>query len=185
MRLIAIISIPVLMLADYYLTLLGKKLRDNVYTQHISSEQYELNPAWQKDINKFKLFNYKHLLAVILITGYLFFAEKLLRDDWFFAIYGAISTIYVYILMRHFQNILIYRFANKNPDMLSGKAVIGHIFSLKISQYNILMTAIMLIFVFAWTGSWFVLGSVSGLLLFSITQLRWINAYKRKKSSNT
>jgi len=77
MRNIAVVSVPILMFLDYFLTLAGKKLRDKVYSQHFANEEYELNPGWQKDINKFKLFNYKHILLVILVTVYFYFTEKL------------------------------------------------------------------------------------------------------------
>src|SRR5205085_8911543 len=107
MKLLAVIVLPLIMFCDYYLTLAGKKLRDKVYSAHITSEEYELNPVWQKDINKLKLFNYKHLLAVILITGYFYFASLLLSDNVFFLVYGAIFCLYLYIVMRHLQNILM------------------------------------------------------------------------------
>src|SRR5258706_9360328 len=180
MRIIAVVSIPVLMLSDYFFTLLGKKLRDNVYVQHISSEQYELNPAWQKDVNKLKLFNYKHLLLVILVTGYFYFASKLLSDSWFDLLFGALFTVYVYIIMRHTNNIFIYKLANKNPASLSGKAVMGHLFTLKISQFQIFTTAIFMILLWPWTGAWFIFGGACGLLLLTVTQLNWFSAFKKK-----
>lgn len=180
MRIIAVISIPILMLSDYFFTLLGKKLRDNVYVQHISSEQNELNPGWQIDINKMKKLNYKHILGVILVTGYFYFAAQLLRDSWFDIIYGALFSIYVFIVMSRLTNMLIYKFANKNPGQLSGKAVIGHLFMLKISEYHAFTMALFLLLIFAWSLSWFVLGAGCGLLILTLTQIRRINAYKKK-----
>lgn len=172
------------MFTDYYLTLLGKKYRDSAYLQHFTSEHYELNPAWQKDINKFKIFNYKHVLLVILITGYFYFASLLLRDSWFDLIFGALFCLYAYIIARHCSNILTYKFANRNPEQLSGKIIYGHIFSLKTSQYHSFTRGIFLLSFFVWTQSWFLLGGAGALLLFSLTQIRWINAYKKKMKAN-
>lgn len=180
MRIIAIICIPVIMLADYYLTLLGKKFRDSKYSEHLSSPEYELNPAWQKDVNSFKLFNYKHILSIILITGYFYFASKLLSDDWFFGLYGALFTVYGYVIMRHFQNIFIYRYSNKNPDLLSGKVTMGHVLMLKISQYQLFTTSVFLLVLSAWSASWFICGGGLGILLLALTKYRWIAAYKKK-----
>ena len=179
-RVAALICLPILMLCDYYLTLAGKKLRDKVYADHLTSEEYELNPVWQKDVNKLKKFNYKHLLAIILITGYFYFASLLLKDDIFFLIYGALFVLYIYIIARHVQNILTYRFINKEPSQLSGKIYLGHLFSLKTSLYQTFTTGLLMLILSAWTQSWFILGGASGLLLFCVTQLRWIKRYKRK-----
>jgi hypothetical protein len=187
-RIVSIICIPLLMFSDYYLTLLGKKLRDNVYLQHISTEEYELNPVWQKDINKFKMFNYKHVLAVILITGYFYFASLVLRDSWYYGIYGALFTMYAYIIMRHLNNILIYRFANRNPNLFSGKATYGLLFSLNLSKYQSFTYSVFMLALFAWTQSWFILGGAIGLALLGLTNIRWINTYKKKalkKSAET
>ena len=172
----AVISIPILMFTNYYLTLLGKKYGDNVYLQHFTSEQYS---AWQEKINKFKL-NYKHVLYIILITGYFYFASLLLKDSWFDLIFGALFSFYAYIIMRNCSHILTYKFANKNPDQLTGKIIYGHIFSIKSTQYHAFTRGIFLLFLFGWTRSWFLLGGAGALLLFSLAQIRHINAYKKK-----
>ncbi len=179
-RIISVICIPLLMVSDYYLTLLGKKLRDNVYLQHISTEEYELNPAWQKDINKFRMFNYKHILSVILVTGYYYFVSLLLSDSWYYGVYGALFTMYAYVIMRHLNNILIYTYANKNPDLFSGKAVIGHLFSLYLSKYQSFTYSVFFLALFAWSRSWFIFGGAIGLGLLGLTNIRWIRAYKKK-----
>ena len=127
-----------------------------------------------------KKLNYKHILAVILVTGYFYFTALLISDLWFDIIYGALFAMYFYIIMRHTNNILIYKFANKNPDLLSGKIIIGHIFSLKVSQYQAFTSSVFLLFIFIWSRSWFILGCTIGLLILTLTQIRWIRAYKRK-----
>lgn len=180
MRIIAVISIPFLMLSDYFFTIMGKKLRDNIYIQHVSSDQYELNPAWQKDIEKLKLFNYKHVLLVILVTGYFYFAAKLLNDTWFELIYGALFTVYICIIMRHTNNIMIYKFANKNPEKISGKVIMSYLFTLNVSMYQIFTTAVFMMLLAAWTGSWFLFGGGCGLFILTLIQKRWIRAYKKK-----
>ncbi len=187
-RIISIICIPLLMFADFYLTLLGKKLRDNVYLQHIFTEEYELNPRWQKDVNNFKMFDYKHLLSVILFTGYFYFASLLLGDSWYYGVYGAFFTMYAFVTIRHLNNILTYRFANKNPDLFTGKATFGHLFGLNLSKYQSFTYSVFMLVLFAWTQSWFILGGAIGLALLGLTNIRWINAYKKKalkKSAET
>lgn len=42
-----VLILPVLMIADYYLTILGSILYSQGYGKHIRFEHYELNPVWQ------------------------------------------------------------------------------------------------------------------------------------------
>ena len=71
-----VLLLPVLMLADYYLTVLGAVLRDKKYSEHVIVEQYELNPIFQKAINKRQLINIKHLLATITVTGLMIYIAE-------------------------------------------------------------------------------------------------------------
>ena len=43
-----LLLLPILMFADYFLTVLGAIHAEKKHSQHIRSEHYELNPAWQK-----------------------------------------------------------------------------------------------------------------------------------------
>lgn len=168
------------MLSDYYLTIIGKKLRDKEYFKYFTSEEYELNPVWQKDINKLKMFNYKHILAVCLITLYFYLASNLMRVTLFDFFYGAIFILYTFIITRHLQNIFTYKLSLKHPEFLSGKLVINQIYTLKISQYQTIFFAVFLLLINIWVQSWFLFGGFAGLLVLYLIQFTWIRRFKQK-----
>lgn len=183
MRILALVSIPVLIFLNYFLKLAGKKYRDSVYAKHFVNEEYELNPAWQKDINKSRIFNYKHILLIILITVYIYFLEKLVSDELFYFVYGFLSGVYVYVITKLLQNIMIFRYAGKNPHLLNGEVHISYLMSLKIAQYSILTTALFTLFIFFFTDSVFLLGNTAGLLILWLVHYRWIARIKKKTAA--
>lgn len=182
-RIFAVICIPLLMLSDYFLTLLGKKLRDREYYKYFTTEEYELNPAWQKDINRQKLFNYKHLLAVFLITVYFYFASKLMRDTLFDFFFGALFIIYSFIITRHLQNIFTYKLSSRFPQYLNGKLSISYIYTIKLSQYQTIFFALFLFLINFWVQSWFIAGGVTGLVILYLIQFAWIKRYRQKAAA--
>lgn len=55
MVLLTLILIPVLMLSDYYLTLIGEKLRQQSESRRlVRLESYELNPLFRKDVARLR-----------------------------------------------------------------------------------------------------------------------------------
>ena len=69
MRYPQILILPVLMLADYFLTVAGAILKDRGYSKHFRSRHYELNPVWQKQIAARKWFSPRHLLTTVITCG--------------------------------------------------------------------------------------------------------------------
>src|SRR6516162_5062024 len=57
-----ILAVPVLMLSDYLLTILGAKASLGVYRQHFISPHYEINPLWQKCVQQLKWFSPLHFI---------------------------------------------------------------------------------------------------------------------------
>lgn len=70
-----IFLIPLLMLADYFLTLVGAKMAEEKYRLHYKITNYELNPFWQKSVNERRWLNPRHLILVTLITILLLLGE--------------------------------------------------------------------------------------------------------------
>src|SRR5262245_55141128 len=60
--------IPLLMLVDYFLTLVGARLAEEKYLLHFRIATYELNPIWQKSVQERRWFNPRHLVLVALVT---------------------------------------------------------------------------------------------------------------------
>ncbi len=179
-RLIAVISVPLLMFSDYFLTIAGKKYRDSEYSKKFTSQEYELNPVWQKDINSGKLFNYKHFLAAFLVTVYFYFASKLMSEELFDFFYGAILIVYMFIITKHLQNIFTFKLSTKHPEYLTGMVSVNQMYSLKISQYQILFFAMFLFVINIRMQSLFLFGGILGMLILYLNNLVWISRYKRK-----
>src|SRR5690242_2440703 len=63
-----ILLLPLLMFADYFLTVLGAVLRDKGYSNHFKLEHYELNPVWQKSIRQKRWVNPRHILLTLFVS---------------------------------------------------------------------------------------------------------------------
>ena len=61
-----LIGVPVLMLADYLLTILGAKSSARVHGKHFTTPSYELNPLWRKSVDQRRWFNPRHLANLLL-----------------------------------------------------------------------------------------------------------------------
>lgn len=175
--------IPVLMLCDYYLTIVGSILCRRGYDKHIKAEQYELNPAWQSSINKRKWFNTRYLMLVALVTLLAVFISEtgdvLINGlgDFFVAM---LIVLFSTIIGRHLSNILIFRYVVKHPEEMSGEVHLGQKMVLKMSQYHVLLALCPFIVVALYVQAPFVLGGLSGLLLFWAIHWSWLSKYKRQ-----
>ncbi len=63
--------LPIMMLADYFLTVAGAILREKGYSLHFRDPHYELNPVWQKHIAEKKWLNPRHALLTIALSAML------------------------------------------------------------------------------------------------------------------
>src|SRR5215469_12277184 len=72
-----ILAVPVLMLLDYVLTILGAKAGVRVYRQHFQSPYYELNPLWQKSVEQLRWFNPRHFIIVCLVASLLVLLDRM------------------------------------------------------------------------------------------------------------
>ena len=66
MKHIEVFLLPILMLLDYFLTVVGAKLGDEKHRQHFKGSDYELNPRFQKSIAQKRWFSPRHLTAVVI-----------------------------------------------------------------------------------------------------------------------
>ena len=175
--------IPVLMLCDYYLTIVGSILCRRGYGKHIKAEQYELNPAWQSSINKRKWFSARFFISVALVTLFAVFiseaGDALITGlgDFFVAM---LIVLFSALIGRHLSNILIFRYVIKHPEEISGETHLGQKMLLKMSQYHILLALCPFIVVALYVQAPFVLGGLSGLLLLWAIHRTWLSKYKRQ-----
>ena len=133
----ALLAIPVLMVADYLLTIYcAKESKD--YRKYFPSQSYELNPFLRRAVDNGQWFNPRHAIAVIANTACFFLADLLLWDypAWFEVALGSQFGLFGLLCGRHISNLLIYRYVNRHPEEISGQVRMSTEMLLKISQFH-------------------------------------------------
>lgn len=144
--------------SDYALTLIGARLYKRYVSEHVTTGgSYELNPIFQRDIDRQRLISPRFLLMLILVVVYLLFVADFFKDPRFFVlVIGMLYLIEVPIHFRHFQNIRLALMLRRDPTLAQ-----GHIAYKRVLSYNL----IALDFVF-YGGLWLILALVSGSIFF-------------------
>lgn len=133
-----VLLVPLLMLADYYLTLLGAVQREKAYSQHFKVQHYELNPLWQRDVASKRWFNARHIALLVVLSALLALAVEIVPMPQSFvqAALGGVITAYGYIVARHATNLLGFQHLIRRPEEVSGEVTIAHPYALAMSLYQ-------------------------------------------------
>lgn len=175
-----IFIIPVLMICDYYLTLMSNKLRFDGYSNYFDVKNYELNPVWVKDINKHRIVNLKHLSLVFFATLFLFYMYKTENNtNYYKFLYGAILTNFILVNSRHIANILLFKYIKNNPTALNGKVTLSERYVYTLSAIQYFSVAITILPLAVLTRSFYVFGAFVGCLFITFVQVFW---YRKKKN---
>jgi hypothetical protein len=177
-----ILAVPVLMLSDYLLTILGAKASLGVYRQHFISPHYEINPLWQKSVQQLKWFSPLHFILACAVTGFLLllvqipdFPSEVL--DFFV---GVIIGAYGPVLGRHLTNLLLFRSLNRNPAEIEGQVRFTQKLMVKISLFNCLGLVPLLGLIAVLAPQPVTIGVVVGVLGIILAHLIWAGTSKRK-----
>jgi hypothetical protein len=137
-----IIAVPVLMLADYTLTILGAKESAAVYRKHFVLASYELNPLWRKSVDEIHWFNPRHFALVCIVTLLLVIVDQNVLPEWPIELgLGMLFGAWGMVCGRHLTNLLIFRFLKHHPEQISGQVNLSIRLTLKISQFTCLGVA--------------------------------------------
>jgi hypothetical protein len=174
-----------MMLADYYLTVLGALQAARKYRQHYKTEHYELNPIWQQDIARAKWFNPRHLALVVLISGALLLGIELADPLDFFiqGVLGCTLTMQGFVVGRHLSNLLMFRYLIRKPDEISGEITLSHPLLIVVSAYQHLGALLPLVFIAVFTASWFAYGGVLGMVVLVAVHYVWLRRARRRKAA--
>jgi hypothetical protein len=182
-----VLLVPVLMLLDYYLTLLGAHLAEQSYRRHFKTEHYELNPIWQRAVAGRRWLNVRHLVLVLLVTGILVvLAEVLVVDTGELDIallnglLGFLFTLYGLLLGRHLSNILTFLHLARHPDEVAGEVRLSHRYVLLLSLYQLLVAAVPIAMIAVFSTGPFVLGALAGVLALMLVKAYWLVRARRK-----
>ncbi|MEZ5346125.1 MAG: hypothetical protein R2681_11285 [Pyrinomonadaceae bacterium] len=173
-----ILLLPVLMIADYYLTILGAVLHKKQYGQHFVIETYEMNPDYRNEIDSESLFNFRFVFnvlfnfAILFLVAYLF-TEKL--EFIYQIVLGFYLTLFGYIIGLHVSNLLTFRFSKNNPETFEGSVRIPHKFNLRRSLYMNSVLFFPLLFVTVFSFSYYLLGAFASVIYNLCLGLYWIS----------
>jgi len=184
-----IILLPVLMLADYFLTVLGAIRKERKYAVHFKTQHYELNPVWQKTIAQKKWFTPRHLLLTLLTSGVLAFLVESgnMPDAFAKGMFGCLFVLFGMIIGRHLSNLLIFRYLDRHPQDIAGEITMAHALMLTISSCQNLVVAVPMVLLAIFSPTPFVLGGLVGTLLLFVIHFKWIRKHRkqREKSGGT
>jgi len=180
MQNLSFIGVPILMLSDYYLTLIGNIYKKKKYGEHFITETYELNPIWRKDVDNPKWINYKHLLAVISITAYFYLISEFLDQPLYYQfMIGFFYVSFGMINGRHLNNYFLFKYIIKHPNEITGKLYLDHLLVLKMSQFQLMVMTVPLILLTFLEPNVYLFGGLFGCLVLYITHFSWIRKHKR------
>ncbi len=176
--------LPIMMFADYFLTVLGAVRQGKRYGHHIKTPHYELNPLWQSNIAKRQWFSLRHTLLVLVLSGVLlYFVEFGQMPERFIQwTLGCLFVCYGMVLGGHIGNILTFSYLIAHPEEISGEVMISHrlVLVMSLAQQAAATLVMGLIAVFSPTD--FVYGGVVGLVGLIILKLVWMLKENRRRA---
>lgn len=183
-----LLAVPVLMLADYLLTILGAKSAAVVYRRHYLLPSYELNPLFRNTVDRQRWFNPIHLALVVFVTGALLLLDQMepvsvrltasvrldVVDFAFGMFLGSLGTV----IGRHLSNLLMFGYVNRHPTEISGEIRQSMPFMLKVSQLNYGGTLPLLLALAVLAPTSHTIGAVLGLCALIAVHHVWLEKAK-------
>jgi hypothetical protein len=170
------IAIPVLLLADYYLTLLGARLRKRAAAAGIEMEEYELNPLWQEDVNRGRAVSPRHLVVVLagatlaVLIGVTHDLPAWRAECYLGLLLLPLSTI----IGKHLSNLLTLGHAVRRPGEVTGDGRLSYRMALRTSQHEMLSIICPVAAVAASPTRPFALGGLLGLVFLLALHWAWL-----------
>jgi hypothetical protein len=178
-----ILLVPILMLLDYLLTILGAKASSSVYRQHFRLPSYELNPLWQKSIEQLRWFNPRHFLGVCLVVALLVLLDRMpnFPPEPFELIVGGLLGANGSICGRHLTNLLLFAYLNRHPAEISGQVDLSATLLLKISLFNYLGLVPLLALIVVLVPDFYAIGALLGVFGLVLAHLVWARKSKSRE----
>jgi hypothetical protein len=180
-----IVVLPLLMLSDHFLTILGAVQKDKGYSDHFKTEHYELNPIWQKSVNRKAWLDPRHLLLTVLATyvlaGILEFGDT--PAPFAEGVFGFLFVCFGMVIGRHLSNILLFRRVARKPEEITGQVVMAHSLALSSSAYQYLIVAVPIVMIAIFNPTGFTIGSLAGAIMIFVVHFFWLRKHNKKASA--
>jgi hypothetical protein len=152
-----------LYISDYALTITCARLYGRQETI-VFEGSYEITPFFQRDINSLRVVSPRFVFILLLTLGFLGFLWILNESSpapelWQFAL-GALIGVQLAVHMRHLRNLVLFRSIN-NTDLIRGRIEYSRPVALRASSWECFAFSGFYLMLYAFTGSWFILGGVA------------------------
>jgi len=152
-----------LYVSDYTLTIVCARLYGRQKTI-VFEGSYEITPFYQRDIDSLRVVSPRFIFILFLTSGLLGFLWILNESSpapelWQFAL-GALIGVQLAVHLRHFRNLFLFRSIN-NTDLIHGRIEYGRRVVLRASSWECFAFSGFYLMLFAFTGSWFMLGGAA------------------------
>ena len=152
-----------LYISDYALTITCARLYGRQETI-VFEGSYEITPFFRRDIDSLRAVSPRFVFILLLTLGFLGFLWILNESSpapelWQFAL-GALIGVQLAIHMRHLRNLVLFRLIN-NTDLIRGRIEYSRPVVLRASSWECFAFSGFYLMLFAFTGSWFILGGVA------------------------
>jgi hypothetical protein len=174
-----ILAIPVLMLLDYQLMIMGAKASLGVYRQHYTTPHLQLNPFWQKRDQQLRRFNPRHFVIVCIVTALLVLLDRWQNDS--DLLVGMLLGAGGSICGRHLSNFLLFHHLNSHPAEIEGHVHLAHQLALKMSFFNFIGLVPLLGLIAVLVPQPQVIGALLGILSLAFAQLVWARKAKSQE----
>lgn len=127
---------------------------------------YELNPFFQKDIDRLKAFSPRFLYMLLLVASLTTFVWYLSRDsvpEMYEFLLGALILMQLTIHLRHLRNLFTFRAMSNQVDV-RGRIEYSRPFILRMSSSELLIFSGFYLLLFAFLQQWFLLGGAASCL---------------------
>ena len=151
-----------LYVSDYALTIVCARLYGRQETI-VFEGSYEITPFYQRDVDSLRVVSPRSLFILLLTLSALGFLWMLNESSpapelWQFAL-GALIGVQLAVHIRHFRNLVLFRTIN-NATLVRGRIEYGRLVILRASSWECFSFSAFYLMLFAFTGSWFILGCV-------------------------
>jgi hypothetical protein len=173
--------LPLLMLADYLLTVRVAALKAKHYDNHFKTQHYELNPVWQKNIAELKWLNPKHLALAALVTVLLFILLEVIELPRWFAqgVLGCVLLVFGMLIARHISNWLVVSYVTAHPNEITGSVTMSHSMQLWISLFQYVVAFIPMIMLTMFLREPYAVGGALACVMMILVHLKWISAHRK------
>ena len=169
------------MFLDFALTLTGQKYYRKYYKKHVVIDKYELNPLFEKEVDKGK-YPVKHLIGVILLSFIIYYLFIIDSDKFIYeTTISAILFAYLIVNMNHINNIFIFKWVGNDPELVKGKIMYTRKFSYGSNFVSYFSMFIMLLIIFLYVHTSITLGALIASFMFIFANLVWFIMIKFKK----